>query len=282
MWMVFVDDSKTDQVPRAGLGQLVALGAVFVPEEALAPYAARLAELRRDLGVPPEVELKWNPGRAAPAFWRTAGPRLRSALRRGMLERAAELGIRSAVVVWDRGHLDWPMRDRVEPAILSYLYERIERFLAEQDARGVVIADEPGYGGGFWLRAAKELTESGTPHVAPERVTLPILTAPSHLVPHLQLADLVAAATTAAVAGRPAGLDLLDPLTRLARRNDEGRIGGAGLVLWPPQLMDLHYWLFGERVYQRRGREHRLGPPSATPDRTGRTFQHTDGLGHPA
>ncbi|AXI80551.1 DUF3800 domain-containing protein [Peterkaempfera bronchialis] len=280
MWMVFVDDSKTDQVPRAGLGQLVALGAVFVPERALGPYGADLAELRSQLGVPDGVELKWNPGRAAPAFWRTAGPRLRTALRRGMLERAADHGIRSSVVVWDRGHLDWPMRDRVEPAILAYLYERIERFLAEQDALGVVIADEPGHAGGSWLRAAKELTRSGTPHVVPERVALPILTAPSHLVPHLQLADLVAAATTAAVAGRPAGLDLLDPLARLARRNDAGRIGGAGLVLWPPQLMDLHFWLFGEQVYWRRGREHPLGPAS-TPTRTGRTFQHTDGLTGP-
>lgn len=47
-----------------------------------------------------------------------------------MLQVAIDHGIKSAVVMWDRGHLDWE-KARVEPEILGYLYERITLFLRE-------------------------------------------------------------------------------------------------------------------------------------------------------
>ena len=46
-----------------------------------------------------------------------------------------------------------------------------------------------------------ELTNYGTEYVQTDRVVLPILTARSDHVPHLQLAELVVGATAAAVAG---------------------------------------------------------------------------------
>jgi hypothetical protein len=68
------------------------------------------------------------------------------------------------------------------------------------------------------------------------------------------LADLIIAATTAAVAGRPAGLDLAPLLNTVAHKNAMGTAGGAGIVLWPPQLYNLHYWAFGEDTYWKVGR----------------------------
>ena len=44
--------------------------------------------------------------------------------------------------------------------------------------------------------------------------------------------------------------------------NRQGRIGGAGITLWPPRLVDLYFWLLGEDVYQRKGCYLRLGPQS--------------------
>jgi hypothetical protein len=124
--------------------------------------------------------------------------------------------------------------------------------LPDHDDLGVVIANVPGSGRAEhakWLTDTLSLTERGTDYVQAERVVLPIVTAPSHHVPHLQLADLVVAATTAAVAGRPAALGLAPLLQGLAHKNVHHLAGGAGIVLWPPGLYNLHYWVFGEETY---------------------------------
>ncbi|MFD0548813.1 hypothetical protein ACFQ0X_06265 [Streptomyces rectiviolaceus] len=105
-----------------------------------------------------------------------------------------------------------------------------------------------------------DLTTVGTTYVNPNRVVMPIVTAPSDHLPQLQLADLVTAATTAAVAGREAGMELVELLKPLARRNTHGYIGGAGLVLWPRSLTDLFYWIFGETHYVRNSVRYPIGP----------------------
>jgi hypothetical protein len=278
--MIYVDDSGQRKPRRKHLGELVAIGGVLVPEPAVAGYAAALQQIRQDLAVPDGEEIKWKPARGT--FLASAGGELIGELRRRMLTEAAAQNIRSAVVVWDRGHVDWE-NHRVGPEILKYLYERITMFLEEQRDIGIVVADEPGGGPKAekeWLAATLGLTTGGTRYAPPDRVVSPILTAPSHHVPHLQLADLVTAATTAAVAGMPSGLDLVPQLKGLARTNARGYIGGAGLVLWPQQIYDLYYWVLGEDTYVRGSTGHPLGPSSVTDpfSRPGRTFERTSGL----
>jgi hypothetical protein len=51
--LVFLDDSEQTNPPRAGLRRLLAIGAVIVPEAAVAGYAADLAAIRTDLDIPP-------------------------------------------------------------------------------------------------------------------------------------------------------------------------------------------------------------------------------------
>lgn len=110
------------------------------------------------------------------------------------------------------------------------------------------------------------------------------MTAPSHHIPHLQLADLVTAATVAAVAGNLYALELTPRLTQIADRLPEDRVGGAGLTVWPPDsLMDLYWHLYGEQVFVHRGTACQLGPIAgadgfAQPDRP---FFATDGLPQP-
>lgn len=258
MWVVFIDDSATSDPPRVGLGELVALGAVFVPEQSLKTYGQSLAAIRTSLDLPDSEEFKWKPNKGS-ALDRLNGEQV-AWMRRAMLEAAANLGIRSAVVVWSRGHLDWA-KPRILPEVLKYLYERIEMCLADNAQVAIVIADVPGGGkaeNDKWLDSSLPLTTEGTQYVRSERVVLPILTAPSHHVPHLQLADLVTAATTAAIAGRKSGLDLAELLARLAHRNAYDRIGGAGVVLWPPELSNLFHWVWDEDEYLRKGRRVRL------------------------
>jgi hypothetical protein len=211
------------------------VGCVLVPERAVAGYAAELDAIRTEFGVPPGEEIKWKPARGS--FLATAGGELVTRLRIRMLKAAIGWEIRSAVVVWDHGAA-WRDRSKQEVGreILKYLYERISMYLSDHDDVGIVIADKPG-GGSVqetqWLAETLALTSDGTEYVTPDRVVLPIVTAPSHHLPHLQLADLVTAATTAAVAGRQSGLRLRGLLLAVAHKHARGYAGGAGIVLWP-------------------------------------------------
>lgn len=94
---------------------------------------------------------------------------------------------------------------------------------------GLVIADKPGGGTAEenkWLADSLDLTNHGTEYIEPDKIVLPIVTAHSHHVPHLQLADFVVATTTAAYAGRPPALFLVPKLRPLMHRHRLGYING--------------------------------------------------------
>ncbi|GAA2500555.1 hypothetical protein GCM10010406_41320 [Streptomyces thermolineatus] len=249
MRLIFIDDSKTRDCPREHLGELVSVGAVFVPDQAVKPFAEDLDRIRQDLGVPEGEEIKWKPSRGS--FLYSAGGEVNGELRKRMLEAARDRGITSAVVLWDRGHKNLP-QEQIEPKILEWLYQRIEMHLNDHDDVGMIIADKPGGGPkqeSKWLADSLRLTQEGAAYVPAERVVLPMVTAPSDHIPHLQLADIVVAGTTAAVAGRPAGLKLAPLLNELAHKRSQGLAGGAGIVLWPKEIRDLHWWVFKENHY---------------------------------
>jgi hypothetical protein len=257
--LAFVDDSRQSNPLRAGLGELVAIGAVIIPEDAIVSIAYDLAQIRAKLGLPADAELKWKP--ANNSALAHLGKRRMGTLRRWMLESAIDQDCDSVVVIWDRGSLPWEP-EAITSTILDWLYERIEWCLGSplrsdpspRDDRGIIIADKPSGGRTSddtkWLEETLELTTLGTKYVAPRRVVLPMLTAHSHLVPHLQLADLVVGATTAAVAGRPSALPLAPLLQQLADTDANGVVADRGIKLWPPDLKNLHHWVFDERRYQ--------------------------------
>lgn len=282
MLMVFVDDSEEKKPRRTPLGHLVGVGAVAVPEDGLAPYAAGIRALRAEFGVPADTELKWSPGDGS--WLKTgAGKAACTLLRERTLDLAAEAGATSIVLVWARGHLDWQV-PAVREKLLRWLYDKVSTFLGRRNAVGVVVADEPGGGPkdrAKWLRETLPLTDEGTGYTRPEQIVLPIVTAPSHHIPHLQLADLVTAATVAAVAGNRYALDLMPRLIRIADRLPDGQVGGAGLTVWPQdKLMDLYWHLYGERVFAHHGTAYQLGPFAATSGLTPsvRPFLAADGL----
>ncbi|MBK3563710.1 DUF3800 domain-containing protein [Streptomyces sp. MBT62] len=275
MQLVFIDDSGQPKPRREALGELVSVGAVMFPEDQAARYSQEVNRLRAEIGMPDSEEFKWNSSKGS--FMAKAGGEVVKRTRRRLLEIAADCGVRTAVVVWDRGMLPWEKGD-VAREILGYLYERIEMHLESSDERGIVIADIPGGGTkdhSKWLSEALDLTTVGTRFAKPERVVMPIVTAPSDHVPHLQLADLVTAATTAAIAGREAGMELIDGLKLLARRNAHGYVGGAGLVFWPPSLNDLYYWVLGEDTYVKAGSGHPIGPTDGMFAQPGRPFRNS-------
>ncbi len=252
-----MDDStrKEIDVPRRGLGELHAYGAAIFPHDALKPYSDSLAELRTHLGVPPATEFKWSPdGGPLHKKWNE----LKTA-RDWMLRAAAELHVEAAVVVCAPGLMpdDWS-EQRLKTEMLQYLYERITYGIG--DEQGVIIADQPGGGRSDetrWLSEALALDTDGTRYVTPEtkQVLLPIITTRSDHVAHLQLADLIASATTALVAGAPSVAPHRDGVHKLLMKNVRGYSAGTGLKFMPSAtyspyaLMNLAHWVFGEDAY---------------------------------
>ncbi len=279
MKLVFIDDSSQRNPPRAGLGELVALGAVIVSEDQVTGFASDLIAIKTRLGVPQDEEIKWKPARGM--FLAGAGGETVTQLRESMLNAAIARGITSVVHVLDHSLV---YRDRtivqVGQELLKWTYDKVAFGLEGQGA--VMIADKPGGGPAEesrWLAQTLAMTNDGTAYTAAGKVVLPVLTAGSHHVPHLQLADVVTAATTAAIAGRPHGLRLAPLLRQLARKNARGYAGGAGITLWPPELRDLLYWVFGEDTYVKGIIGEQLGP-SGTPPSTApeRPFREHDGI----
>ncbi|MEU7925097.1 hypothetical protein [Micromonospora sp. NPDC049107] len=275
---MFADDSEINakHVHRRGLHHLVAMAAVAFTGDGMTRYSMTMRNVRTHLGVPTNCELKWSPANGS--WLKTPeGNRARPMLRRAMLHAAIEAGARSVTVIYDRTG-DEPV-DQVRAKVMRYLYDKVSLHLANSGGKALMIADEPGGGGEArrtWLAASRELTQVGTPFTAPEWIGLPIMACPSDHLEHLQLADLIAGATTAAVAGNPHALELRDDLAQLADRNRAGRLGGAGVTLWPPRLVDLYWWLWDEPLYGRRGYLMKLGPQSAP--MSWRTFQTSPGV----
>lgn len=209
--------------------------------------------MRIDLGIPPDEEIKWKPRRGG--FLASAGRELTAELRTRMLQVAIDHEVRSVVVILDHSATyKRSSQDEVGIELLKWLFERVSMHLDDHNDIGAMIADKPGGGSaeeGRWLANTLTLTDDGTEYVKPGKIVLPIMTAPSHHVPHLQLADLIVAASTAAVAGRRSGLELKGQLSQLAHRNVHGDANGAGIVLYPPELLNLYYHAFGEESASR-------------------------------
>ena len=166
-----------------------------------------------------------------------------------MLEAAASHHVRTVTVIIDHGAVyRSSTQEEVGKEVLKWLYERVTMHLDDHNDVGIMIADKPGGGAREekrWLASTLELTNFGTEYVQPGRVALPVLTADSRHVRHLQLADLIAAATTGAIAGNQAALELGPLLAQLMHRHRLREVNGAGLVLFPPDY-NLLYHCFGE------------------------------------
>lgn len=249
--VAFVDDTKQKGLRRE-MGYLLALGGVVFSDIRLAEYGQIHARIMREVGAPAQTELKWANPRGT--WFREAGARHLSRVRELCVEAAVACEARAVVVVWDLGRTTL-QDEKAEAQVLKYLYERVSMMLSRTtDPRFVLVCDKPSGGPkdeDAWIGRTLELTRFGTEYVAPEHNVLPVLTAPSHHHPHLQLADLVVGSVTSAIAGVNAGLNMMPIIKPILHTNYLGEVAGAGLKLFPVEISNLHHWALGETGYSR-------------------------------
>jgi len=255
MRVAYVDDTK-QRGRRRGMGQLVALGAAIFDEDQIQPFAQAFRTLYEEFEVPHDVELKWsNPqGRN---WWAESDENKakQTPMRERVLKLAQEHGVRVVVVIWDLdGGVARAGGEEPEDAVITFMFERISAQLENADQRGMIVFDKPGgdhRDEANWLTGRAEMVRLGTEYVKPNAIVTQILTAPSHLHPHLQLADLVAGSVTAAISGNRYGLDLIPLIKPMMCVNWRGYIGGTGLKLYPDGLNNLNHWVLDEDSFTR-------------------------------
>lgn len=257
MHVAYVDDTK-QRGRRQDMGQVIALGAAIFDEAQVQPFAESFRALYDEFEVPHDVELKWsNPqGRN---WWRESeeNKAKQTPMRERVLQLARDHDVRVVVVIWDEGGgVASTGGDGPEDSVIKFMFERVSAQLENAGHRGIIVFDKPGgdhRDEANWLTGRAEMVRLGTEYVKPNAIVTQILTAPSHLHPHLQLADLIAGSVTAAVAGNRYGLDLVPLIKPMMCINFWSYVGGTGLKLYPDKMNNLHHWVLGEDTFMRRG-----------------------------
>src|SRR5262249_36849865 len=238
---------------RGGMGQLMAMGGLFLDEACLRPFKEKVDTLAKVAGVPEGTELKWSPPGDNWIRNNLKGA-ARTALYCEAIRVAREYEGRVVVVVWDTGRTTLKGPDALR-RVIDYLFERVTMHLEEREQRGLIVADRPGGGKkdeDALLEDVVGTMDQGTQYVKSTKVALNLLTTPSHVCRHLQVADLIVGCTTSMVAGENEfAPPLFDEVKPLFIKNYHGYAGGTGLKLFPDDLTNLYHYVLGEKTFAR-------------------------------
>ncbi|MEW8441825.1 MAG: DUF3800 domain-containing protein [Candidatus Thiodiazotropha taylori] len=255
MDVFFADDSKQKGV-RDGMGKIVSVGGLFLDESKLRPISDAVDEIAKAFGIPDGEEIKWSPSKESWIYSNLQGEDSKECYTQ-ILQAALSFEARAIVIAWDSGRTTLKGERALEKC-LQVLFERIEVHLGKQDKYGLIVADRPGGGKkqeDEMLTKFLEKVQKGTDYVIPRNVLLNILTTPSHLIRHLQVADLITGITTAMVAGQYKYAKPIFPTVKtMLIKNYIGASGGAGLKVFPNDLINLYKWLLQEDTFWKVGK----------------------------
>lgn len=233
------------------MGTIVSFGGVIISAEKLQPLEAKVNEIAERFGFPAGEEIKWSPPKKSWMRENLIGETRMSCVNE-LLTAVKENGVRVIVVSFDLGRTTL-QGEKAFQKIIDMVFERLAVHLAKLEKLGSIVSDRPGGGlkeDSAFIESFLERTTRGTSYAKPDRVPLNILTTPSHLVRHLQMADLVTGITTAMVAGQIKYAEAHFPLVReMMLQNALGYVGGTGLKVFPNELTNLYHWVLGERHF---------------------------------
>ena len=264
MEVFFADDSKQNGI-RDGMGKIVSVGGIFLEESRLRALTEAVDEIAAAFGIPENEEIKWSPKKGAWIYENLHGDDRKECYTQ-ILKAAADLDARAIVIAWDTGRTTLK-GEKALAKCLDYLFERIEVHLGKRSSCGLIVADRPGGGKkqeDEMLGDFLEKVQKGTEFVVPKNVLLNILTSPSHLIRHLQVADLVTGITTAMVAGQyKYAKPIFATINNMLIENHFHASGGTGLKVFPGELINLYHWVLGENVFWKVGEGSRITLPHA-------------------
>lgn len=257
MDLVFADDSRQRNPSREGMGPLVGIGGVLIPEASVRSLEEGLRVVCRSYGFPDSEEFKWSPPTNS---WmrKSLNDERRLEFFRSVLRAAAAEGAVVIVVVEDTTYQP-ASRDSssAEHDVTRMFLERVDNEARTRDTRVLVIADRPGGNRrdeDRFLETCLATIRSGTEYAKLQNISL-MLSAPSHLSRLIQLADVVTSCTVAAVAGEARyALPLLAEIVPMMRGTDKYH-GGLGLKIHPDgRYINLYHWLLGDTSFYEAGR----------------------------
>lgn len=255
MYAFFADDSAYKGA-RKGMGRLLGFGGVLVPANALRQLESAVDELARRHGLPSGEEVKWSP-RKGTWIYENLKESARVACYREMLAAARDLECKAVVTICDyeRRNLkpDWGLQRCV-----MYSLERVSTYMDNLEDSCIIVSDRPAGGhkeADRFVNSFVEHLSNERSHMTPSSFAINLLAAPSHTIRVLQLADLVVAITTAMFAGRTKyASEYFDIVKSMFIRNALGYIGGTGVKVYPDQLINLYFWVLGEREFSKASR----------------------------
>lgn len=255
MQFFFADDS-TQKSCREGMGKIVAFGGVLVDSKNLRRLSQNIDEIATRHGIPSGEEIKWSP-RKGTWIYENLKDEARLSCYRSILEAANSAGCKAVIAI-----CDYEMRN-LKPEwgferCVTYALERVSTYLAQTSEESVIIADRPSGGhkeADDFLAAFSDHLASERNHMLDKTFAMTMLTAPSDMVRHLQLADLVVSVTAAMFAGQTKWASRYFDLVRSTLlSNTLGYIGGTGVKVYPDELTNLYYWVLGEKEFSKVGK----------------------------
>jgi hypothetical protein len=250
----FVDDAAQKSPSRPGMGSLLGVGGVHVPEESLQGLERQVEAACAEFGFPPNQIFKWSPGRDLWMHQNLIGAQRQQFFIR-ILSLAMDQGTAGLVIIEDTSYRTATGVESPETDLIQLFVERAHHLLNAKQRNGMVIVSQPSGDRRSeykFLADCFETLRAGTDYVKPERVMLNVITSPPKFMRLLQLADVVASCTVAFVGGEdffsPPVFDVIKSM--LAR--ELGRIGGVGLKIHPDlKYLNLYHWLLGDTHFVR-------------------------------
>lgn len=257
--LVILDDSEQKKSARKGLRGVRAVGGLLIPSASVGSLESQIHELKSAAGFPVEPhdgEVKWSPGKDQ---WMHGS--LRQVARTNFQTRLVDALVAAgceAFVACHSGGVDWAV---VWESGIRMAHE----VLRERGTSGVVVTDRPSDGSEKTLQGiCFGATNKVSIHPRAMGVAISPATVDSAYVGLMQSADLVVGATLGAIVMKGYEWELVFRQVKrlmLSPRRDIPR-GGRRLLLEPPDLSNLYYWLLEDEILIRGATE--LPLPSAS------------------
>lgn len=255
MDFIFADDARQDSPSRPGMGPLNGIGGILVPGQEVRSLEKEVNTLCDRFKFPPGEPFKWSPGRE---LWmhKNLVRSKREEFFTSLLTLLETMKVKALVVIEDTEYRPaTPKAPSAEVDVARLFIERAHHELGRHGGEGVIVTARPRGSrleeDAFLIKCFETL-EAGTKYVKPDRIALNVLSSPAKLIRLLQVADIVASCSIAAVAGENRYAPPIFEMLKRILAKDTGRIGGVGLKIHPNYIYaNLYHWLLGDSHFWR-------------------------------